>query len=271
MEKLKISFNPIFVIFAFLVFYFGWAKSFLVYMLVLLLHELAHYVVARFLGYKLNKIIFMPYGASLSGENNIFKPSHEIVIALAGPLLNILFVLIGVSLWWLVPITFAYTETFVISNLVLGVFNLLPIFPLDGGRIVVAFMSNHISKIKLYKTMKIIGVVFSVIFAVLFFISVFITINLTLIFISIFLLISSVNNVTDVYYERSMVNNLKKDINKQKAIELKTYVVSSKMPFFKLIKYIKGNNFTQFVVLNEEGEVVKTLTENDVKKIVKLK
>jgi stage IV sporulation protein FB len=271
MAKLKISFNPIFIIFAFLVFYFGWAKSFLVYIIVLLLHELAHYMVARMFGYKLNKIIFMPYGASLSGESNIFKPSHEIIIALAGPLLNILLVLIGVSLWWLEPITFSYTETFVISNLVLGVFNLLPVFPLDGGRVLVALMSNYTSKVKLYKAMRIVGLAFSFLFAALFFISVFFKINLTLIFISIFLLISSVNNVKDVYYERTIVKSFGSDLSKLKAVELKTYAVSSKMPLLKLIKYIKGNNFTQFVVINENGEVMKTLTENDIKKLVNLK
>ncbi len=270
MARLKISFNPLFLIFAFILIYFGWLAQFLIYIFVLLLHEMAHYIVAKMYGYKLNKIIFMPYGAGLSGESNIFKPSHEVLIALAGPLLNMFLALICIALWWLVPIVYAYTETFVMANLVLGIFNLLPIFPLDGGRVLVALFSTQTSKVKIYKVMRIIGLVFSAFFAILFVLSVFYKINLTLIFISIFLFISSFDNVKDVYFERTNLLNFSKNVDRQKALEMKTYAVSYKMPLLKLVKYIRGNNLTQFVVLDDDGKVIKTLNEFDIKKFLKL-
>ena len=256
--QLKIVFHPLFIIFAFIIVYFGWMEIFLIYMLVIMLHELSHYLIAVLLGYKLNQITFMPYGAGISG-NNIFKPSHEIIIALAGPAFNLIISLICIALWWVFPVTYSYTELFVKCNLVLGLFNLIPLFPLDGGRILVAFLEKYTSKLKLYKVMKIVGIVVSVIFAITFLISVFFKINLTYFFISVFLLFSCIDNTKDVYYERTYIKNL--DINKPS--EVKTYVVSAKYPIHKLVKYIRGNNYTQFLVVNSNHQVIKTLTEKE--------
>jgi stage IV sporulation protein FB len=267
MDKLRISFHPLFIVFAFIIVFFGWAAKFLIYVLVLLIHESAHYFVAKCYGYKLNKMIFMPYGAGISGENNIFMPAHEVVIAISGPLINILLVLICVSLWWFYPVTYFYTETFMWANFALGIFNFLPIFPLDGGRIVTALLSNKFKKIKILKFMRIMGFIFSLIFAILFFISVFYGINLTFIFISVFLFFSSFNSVKDVYYERSFIKVFENKDN-LKPVEVKTYAVNVNTPIYKLVKYIKGNNFTQFIVLNEKNKIVKTLNEQELLKLL---
>lgn len=268
MAKLKISFNPIFIIFAFIVIYFDWLNAFLVYVGVLLLHELAHYFAAKLLGYKLNKIVFMPYGAGLSGQSNIFEPKHEIIIALAGPLLNIFLVLCCVALWWVEPITYAYSYLFMEANLVLGVFNLLPIFPLDGGRVVVAYFGDKTSKYKLYGIMKVVGIACSIVFCFMFVLSVFSKLNLTLFFIAVFLFVSSFTNVSDVYYERSYIKNFKNNKTLLKPFEVKTYAVSKDINIFKLVKYVKGNNFTQFLVLDEKAKVVKTLNEVELFKLL---
>lgn len=262
MAKLKFSFSPIFIVFGFVVIYFGWVVQFFTYLIVMLLHEMSHYVVARCFGYRLNKIIFMPYGAGLSGDSNIFKPSHEVVIALAGPLLNLVLVLVSVAFWWIYPISFAYTQLFVTANLVLGIFNLLPIFPLDGGRVLVALFANKVSKLKAYKVIKIVGLCFAGLFCLLFVVSAFSKLNLNFIFIAAFLATSSFNNLSNVYYERSYVKNFSNTKN-AKPVEVKTFAVNSKIPVLKLIKYIKGNNYTQFVVLNDDGNVLKTINETE--------
>jgi len=268
MGKLTLKFNPIFIILFFISFYFGWMENFLVYIVVLLIHEFAHYITASAFGYKLNKIVFMPYGAGVSGDNNIFKPSHEILIALAGPAINIALAIITVCLWWLFPVTYYYTETFLYANLSLGLFNLLPVFPLDGGRVLVAKLSNKISKVKLYKAMKIIGISMAVLFATLFFISVFTELNLTFAFIAFFLGISSFSNIKDVFYERSYINNFQKELSLQKPMEVRTLVVNAKMPAMKLVKYIKGNNYTQFIILNDDNKIVRTISEQELLRLV---
>lgn len=270
MGILKLKFSPIFIIFAFIIIYFGWVKEFIIYFVVMLLHELAHYTVAKIYGYKLNKIIFMPYGAGLSGESNIFNPKHEIIIALAGPLLNLVLVVACVALWWIFPITYAYTDIFVTSNLVLGIFNLLPVFPLDGGRVVLAYFSEKVNKQKIYKIMKYIGISFSVIFCLLFFVSAFYKLNLNYIFIALFLLTSSFNNVSNVYYERAYIKNFSYSKN-VKPVEVKTYAVNVHTPVLKLVKYIKGNYFTQFAIYDDNNKLIKVITETELFKMLNLK
>ena len=134
--ELKIKIHPLFIIFAFFLIFFGWTRILISYFLVLILHELGHYFMAKFLGYKLNKIVFMPYGVSLNGQGNIFKKRDEILIAMAGPVVNFLLCILTVTLWWLFPVTYYYTDAFVFSNLSLALFNLIPVFPLDGGRVI---------------------------------------------------------------------------------------------------------------------------------------
>lgn len=147
-KRLNLSFSPLFLIFGFLVIYFGFVVEFFVYVVVMFLHEGAHYVCAKCFGYRLNKILFMPYGAGISGDSEVFLPAHEIVIALAGPLFNLFLVFLTIVFWWLMPLTYAYTQEFFKANLVLGMFNLLPIFPLDGGRVFLALFAQKKSASK---------------------------------------------------------------------------------------------------------------------------
>ncbi len=257
----KIKFHPLFIVFGFLLIFFGWLELFLTYFLVMILHEYGHYFVARILGYKLNKIVFMPYGVSLNGQGNIFKRKDEILIALAGPLVNFFLAFLFIGLWWIFPLTYAYTFNFVLSNICLGLFNLIPIFPLDGGRLFVALLSNKIKRYKIVKGMKILSIIGSVSFLILFFISVFSQLNLTYFFISFFLMSSCFDGKNNYFYERCYL--FSKDVN-NKPIEIKTYIVNKAVPITSLTKYLTGNFFVNFHVVDDNMKLIKVLTENDV-------
>lgn len=98
-------------------------------------HELAHALVARRMGFSLDKIVLMPYGAVISGDIRGISPMQEIRVCLAGPLINALTALGFAALWWLWPETYPYTDVAAHVSLSLFLVNLLPAFPLDGGRI----------------------------------------------------------------------------------------------------------------------------------------
>ena len=109
---------------------------FLLSALVAIQHECAHAFAAAKLGYKLNAIILMPFGAVIDGDLRGISLKDEIFVALCGPLCNLLTAVLFVALWWLMPDAYAFTDVACYSSLSIAVVNLLPAYPLDGGRIV---------------------------------------------------------------------------------------------------------------------------------------
>jgi len=111
----------------------------------ILLHELSHSLVARHLGLGVRSITLFIFGGVSSLAEEPTKPVDELRIAIVGPatsfLLAALFALTGLALWG----TGLDTAAFYLAaiNLVLGVFNLLPGFPLDGGRLLRAAVWNR--------------------------------------------------------------------------------------------------------------------------------
>ncbi len=98
-------------------------------------HECAHAFAARRFGYRLDRIVLMPYGAVISGDIAGIPPGEEIAVCLAGPLANAVTALAFAALWWLFPETYPYTDVAARVSLSLFLVNLLPAFPLDGGRL----------------------------------------------------------------------------------------------------------------------------------------
>ena len=77
----------------------------------------------------------MPYGAVVSGDIAGMPAKEEILVCIAGPLANAVTALGFVALWWLYPETYPFTDAAAYVSFSLFVVNLLPAFPLDGGRI----------------------------------------------------------------------------------------------------------------------------------------
>ena len=105
MGKLKIKFHPTFWIFIVFLLFSNNFLSLTSYLTCVFLHELGHSLMANFLGYKLKKITFLPFGASLSGKENVFyNHKHEILVAISGPLTNLILLIICLALFWSFPI-----------------------------------------------------------------------------------------------------------------------------------------------------------------------
>jgi Zn-dependent protease len=104
-----------------------------------LLHEIAHALSARAFGWPTEKIVLNLWGGHTQFENFTASPGRSVIVALAGPASN--FVIAGImwavtSTGMLSGIPRMLADILMLANLVIGIFNVLPGMPLDGGRLV---------------------------------------------------------------------------------------------------------------------------------------
>ncbi len=101
-----------------------------------LVHELAHSLVARSYGLPVRRILLNPLGGISEIEREAPTPGREFAVAGAGPGLSLVLGAIGWGLSQVAPygITGALIRQLMVANIIVGLFNLLPGLPLDGGR-----------------------------------------------------------------------------------------------------------------------------------------
>lgn len=113
-------------------------------MLFAILHELGHMLAGILLGFKPNSIEIMPVGLSIGFESKIDNYNKKIkkgtlltlkkiIIAASGPITNIIFIILFTFIDF--SVFNMNRELIVYSNILIAIFNLVPIYPLDGGRI----------------------------------------------------------------------------------------------------------------------------------------
>jgi len=114
-------------------------------------HELAHCFMARRRGAQVDEILLFPLGGVSRLRNLPESPGDEFAIAIVGPLTSIglgvlaaaLCLATGASLLPIDPVAGPWLARLAWLNLILGVFNLLPAFPLDGGRVLRALLERN--------------------------------------------------------------------------------------------------------------------------------
>jgi len=108
-----------------------------------LIHEVAHVVMGLTLGVRVAAIELLPFGGQAKIEDFTgLEPEREIYVALAGPAVSLS--LAGIFYFLQPFMTSSYLSLFINVNLFLGLFNLCPALPLDGGHILRALLSGVI-------------------------------------------------------------------------------------------------------------------------------
>ena len=119
-----------------------WTVSILASLLLIfsvLLHELAHSLVARARGLAVSYITLFMCGGVSNLEQEPTSPGMEFQMSFVGPLTSLLIGGLSALLWFLLPARTsplaAILGYLAVANILLGIFNLVPGFPLDGGRV----------------------------------------------------------------------------------------------------------------------------------------
>lgn len=127
-------------------------------MLFAIIHELGHLLAGILLGMKPEKLELMPFGVAVSFKINVkeynkkakkanFLEVKKIIVALAGPITNFIIILITSNL----KIDIVKSLIVIYTNLLIMIFNLLPVYPLDGGRILKGILHINLGKRKAEK------------------------------------------------------------------------------------------------------------------------
>lgn len=260
MERLKIRLHPLFILFGIYFAFTGKVFSFLAITLSALLHEGGHYIVSSSMGYELNRITLMPYGAVLSGYAGDVTIKDEIKIAVAGPAVSGFLAIFFTALWWLFPSAYPFTDLAGKTNAALFFVNLIPAYPLDGGRVLYALVSLKTGRKKGLKIAKIVTISISAALLLLFIYSCFHGVNLTIAVFSVFLISGLFGFKKGDYvsvYENFSVDKIKRPKVVRRA------AVSENAKLKTLYSIVDKDYFYEITVVNGGGKATVKLSGDD--------
>lgn len=143
----------------------GYFKCLVCIVLILLVHDLGHLFFLKLLGYKIERIEILPFGANIETNINLNSPSFDIIlISIAGIIFQIILYFIFVFIYKFSFISDSLYEMFLKYNTLLILFNLLPIYPLDGNKLIHSILECFIN----YKMSLLVSAFISLISSIVF-------------------------------------------------------------------------------------------------------
>jgi len=231
------------------------------------IHEMAHSLVAKAKGIKIHSITLLILGGVSQMEETMPDPKVELPMALAGPLTSLAIGLISSALVYVsdavvadpaiagvLVFTFGYLG---LLNILLFGFNLLPAFPMDGGRVLRAWLARRMPLARATRVAADVGKGFAVIFGIVG----FLLLNPILIIIAFFIYIGANQEATYLRY-----NILLQDVTVADAMSSPVATVEPTTPLSRLLEMMYETKHLGFPVV-ERGALVGIVALADVHKI----
>jgi stage IV sporulation protein FB len=253
----------------FLLSFYGYLEETLILFGLVLAHELVHMLVAKAHGLEVGDVELLPFGGVARIEDVLeLDPEVETNVSLAGPLFNFVLVVLSMVVYANVP-AWQQHEAFLFfirCNLVLGIFNLLPALPLDGGRILRAKLSGIMGfqqatelAVRISQLMAVLLLAMGIF---LFYLGYF---HLTLFVAAGFLFYAAEKERTLAMYTfiRSL-SRKKKIFYEQGVMPLTTLMALSDAPLKDVLKRFAMKKYHRVVIVNRDGKILGEAMENEV-------
>lgn len=263
----KFTLNLFFIILLLFYFLLGVLPYGITAFAIVFVHELTHTVAARILGLKVKEVELLPFGGVAKIEDFLeADPKIEIITAIVGPLSNLILILGGLLLdksgmleWNLLPF-------FIKVNALLGLFNLIPALPLDGGRIYRAFLAGRIGFKQATEQAVANGKFFAVILTMLGLVGLYYRLTGFDFFVmALFLYYSAAKEKGyAMFIFLRHLTRKKEELSVSGVLPIKQIVVRDDTLLKDIIKYFLPKQFHLVLVLDQQMEVAGVLTEYEV-------
>lgn len=232
------------------------------------LHEFGHILTARRYGVRSTQVTLLPIGGVADLDKMPEKPYQELLIALAGPLVNVVIAAIllivvgamdGETLRRIDDPSIGLVEKLAATNVFLAVFNMVPAFPMDGGRVLRAALSMWLGKQRATMIAAQIGQAFA--FA-LGFLGLFG--NPILIFIAFFVYFAAAAEA-----QNSFVQQATHEVRVVDVMETRVVSISRGATVGEAVDMLLATSRESFPVLNASGGLVGLLSRDDIVEAVR--
>ena len=238
---------------------------------IVFIHECGHVAAAIILGHRVLAVQLLPFGGvAVIERRGHVTAAHEIIIALAGPLQNVVMVIVVIIMQKLQGVDVSFLNYVIQGNLSIALFNLLPVLPLDGGKIIQALISLVTSYYRTLVWTARISVVMSLtLIAIVLYswIAGFYKLHLNALFMGLFLLYSNMVDFRNIPYVflRFLIHRDTFFSRCSSSASLAQPIISCvTQPLETILRLFRREKYHIIYVINKQGEIEVSLPEKKI-------